>query len=329
MQTIPKIIRQVWSDKYRPLPKLCELQSRFSNRKDYKHKVIKIGFLTGILFTLFFSSVCSVPRTQTVHIDRDTTTLLRNPAMGWGIYVDNYVKDNKTFWNSLGDAPDKYCSFLYIRVLWSYMEPQEGEYAWNKNENYKQLIAEARRRGLKLHFRVFYDSQDIRYPATPDFVRKAGAKGYIANRGHWSPYIDDSVFQQKLKNFIYAFAEEYDNPEIVDCIDAFNIGWWGEGHHVTSLSNPKNYEDVALWITDTYGDAFKNVLLVINYHNEITEPVLDKILKRNDYVLRHDAFGSQWYGDFERHFAKKSFPERIILAESCYWFVGTDKGAKI
>lgn len=293
--------------------------------------VDKIKKLLGVILFLgviFIVGGCSQNNIKTVEFSVDNKSLIRNPAMGWGIYVDNYVKDNNTFWTELGDAPDKYCSFLYIRVLWSYMEPEEGKYVWENDDNYKNLIAEAKRRGLKLHFRVFYDSQDMKYAATPDFVRKAGAKGYTANTGHWSPYMDDPIFQDKLQNFITAFAKEYDDPNVVDCIDAFNIGWWGEGHHV-NLKDPTKYEDVALWITDAYGNTFKNVLLVINYHNEITEPILDKILDRQDFILRHDAFGSEWYGDFERKFAKKEFPRRAILAESCYWFVSTDKGVKI
>lgn len=111
------------------------------------------------------------------------------------------------------------------------MEPEQGKYAWEHNSNYKKLIKGALDRGLKLAFRVYYDSRDDMRQATPDYVRQAGAAGYYTN-DKWSPYPDDPVFQAKLNEFTKAFAAEYDNPDIVDFIDGYNIGLWGEGHTV-------------------------------------------------------------------------------------------------
>ena len=278
--------------------------------------------LAGLLL-----AACSGQRE--VEITPDNTSLIRNPAMGWGLYTESTIPDASSFWDGYGDIPQKYCSFLYIRAFWSELEPEEGRYAWIYDENYKALIESARERGLKLHFRVFYDSQDSHRMVTPEYVRQAGAEGFLTNHGIWSPYADDPVFQEKLAKFLKAFAEEYDDPSVVDCIDAYNLGWWGEGHHVT-LKNRNSFRETSLKIAGIYSDTFKNVLLAINYHNEITEPVLAEILEKYDFILRHDAFGSQWYGDFEVSFAEKyGFPKRPVIAESCYWFVGRDKGQTI
>ena len=106
----------------------------------------------------------------------------------------------------------------------------------------KALIQGALDRGLKLAFRVYIDGQDNIHNGTPDFVREAGAKGYAVHKlwdpanenNNWTPYADDPVFQEKFGNFIRAFAKEFDNPEQVDFIDAYNLGWWGEAFVVGS-----------------------------------------------------------------------------------------------
>ena len=89
------------------------------------------------------------------------------------------------------------------------MEPEEGKYAWIYDENYKKLIQGALDRGLKLCFRIYNNGQDNLRAGTPEYVRHAGAKGYTVKglKGDlWTPYPDDSVFQEKLEKFVEAFA---------------------------------------------------------------------------------------------------------------------------
>ena len=59
----------------------------------------------------------------------------------------------------------------------------------------------------------------------------------------------------------------------------------------------------------------------------IGEKNLDWVVENQGYQLRHDAFGSKYYGEFERGYADKYKTRRMIVAESCYWFVNTDYGA--
>ena len=189
-------------------------------------------------------------------------------------------------------------------------------------------------RGLKLAFRIYYDSNGNCKQSTPEYVLEAGAEGYRTEvngtENRWSPFADDKIFQEKLTTFIKAFAEEFDDPARVDFIDAFNLGWWGEGHNINLKAGNDNEQaktEVIKWITTLYGEAFKRVPLVINYHNAIGEDNLDWVVENQGYELRHDAFGSKYYADFERGYADKYKTRRMIVAESCYWFVNTDYGS--
>ncbi len=249
----------------------------------------------------------------------DTVSVLRNPCCGWGLYddADGEVSDARQYWEKQ-DGAAKYASFFYLRWRWSDMEPEEGKYAWLYDENYKALIQGALDRGLHLAFRIYIHGMDNLRPGTPDFVRQAGAKGCKAG-GHWTPYIDDPVFQEKLAAFIKAFAKEYDNPAIVDFVDGVNAGWWGECHHL-NLGNPDNKEAVLHWFTDTYGKAFQKVPLIMPVCSEFGFDTEMRIaVGRNGYAFRRDGLGSRWFNPAEKANVRKLFPGTLLIGESCYW----------
>jgi len=125
-------------------------------------------------------ATASVPvPVQTINPTENTDGLLKNPAMGWMLYVDNTAdafENPEKYWADFGAAAD-YASILLIRAPWSQFESEEGRYAWLYDDNYKRLIQGARDRGLKLALEVFVNSQDAYRQATPDYVREAGAEG--------------------------------------------------------------------------------------------------------------------------------------------------------
>lgn len=142
---------------------------------------------------------------QKVELQEDTVSLLRNPCMGWGVYDDanDEVQNANIYWAAQDEAARQYASFFYVRWRWSDMEPEEGKYAWLYDENYKKLIQGALDRGLKLCFRIYNNGQDNLRAGTPDYVRRAGAKGYTVKglKGDlWTPYPDDPIFQENWKS---------------------------------------------------------------------------------------------------------------------------------
>ena len=109
-------------------------------------------------------------------------------------------KNANIYWAAQDEAARQYASFFYVRWRWSDMEPEEGKYAWLYDENYKKLIQGALDRGLKLCFRIYNNGQDNLRAGTPDYVRRAGAKGYTVKglKGDlWTPYPDDPIFSGK------------------------------------------------------------------------------------------------------------------------------------
>lgn len=276
------------------------------------------------------NNLFTIKNNQTVTFTPDSTSLIRNPAMGWTMYDDanDSVAKAAVYWAAQNEAANKYASIFYMRWRWSSMEPEEGKYAWLYDSNFKALVKGALDRGLKLAFSIYIDGQDNIQPGTPDYVKQAGAKGYMVDKlgggKNWTPYLDDPVFQQKFTTFVRAFAAAFDNPAIVDYVDGYNLGWWGEGHHLV-FKDTANKEPVFDWIINLYASSFKKVLLSITFGSEIGIPLEEKVaLNANGYAIRRDGLGSSWFSQTERDYVKSKFPQIPFFAESCYWGCHTE-----
>jgi hypothetical protein len=174
---------------------------------------------------------------------------------------------------------------------------------------------------------VYDNGQDNLRQATPDFVRQAGAKGYTVrgiNGDLWTAYPDDPVFQEKLANFVRAFAREYDNPDVVDFVDGVNYGWWGETHNVV-LQDPAKLEAVFDWITTVYSSNFKNVMLVVPYGHQVGIAAEKRIaIEQKGYSMRRDGLGSMWFYDYHRELARERFGKNLLIGEAAWWKDYTD-----
>jgi hypothetical protein len=166
----------------------------------------------------------------------DTGEALVNPGMGWTLHfysnlIENYGSRLAPS-DTLEDWPG--LSVIYLRVPWSFLEPQEGKFNWPLFDTPAQRwIA----KGKKIAIRVSCSESWLRY-ATPQWVQVAGAKGVEFEFGKgpkaggplWDPDYLDPVFLEKLDHFLAAMARRYDGNPNVAFIDIGSFGMWGEGH---------------------------------------------------------------------------------------------------
>lgn len=285
----------------------------------------------------------------TVGVSADRTTVLRNPLNGWVIYLGRSWDEN--FWTTSGYdhmqasgqsetvKVSDYASTCYIRTSWSSLEPTEGQYVWkDPNHRLTKLFKSVRDRNMRMAFRIVVDGRDQGLN-TPQYVFDAGAEGYADPGGsngekRKSPYPDDKVFQEKYATFIAALAEEFNDPDKVDFIDAYGLGKWGEAHSMI-YKDYANKAKVFDWVTSLYTRCFTKIPLIINYHRLVaanntsgwgevapdTEELLNSAIDKG-YSLRHDAFGMNgYYQDWEKGFARKWNFKRPIIMEGG-WITG-------
>ena len=177
----------------------------------------------------------------------DTGVALVNPAMGWTMHfysnmIDNYGSRLAPA-DTLEDFPG--LSTVYLRVPWSFLEPQEGQFDWSLLDTPAQRWIS---RGKQVALRISCCESWMRY-ASPEWVQRAGAKGYDFTPGKgaheggvfWEPDYGDPVFLAKLGKFLQALAQRYEGNPHVAFVDIGSYGVWGEGH--TYHSGQKTYDD--------------------------------------------------------------------------------------
>ncbi|GHT51973.1 hypothetical protein AGMMS49982_10940 [Bacteroidia bacterium] len=235
----------------------------------------------------------------------DTVTVLKNPHKGWyQHFYDNQIEGYKI------KDKDLFCSFpgmdhLYLRLAWSFLEPEEGRYDWKLID---AVVAEYVPLGYGISFRITcketgqfpwavgQQKGGVNY-ATPVWVEEAGAKGVVVDidgTKSWTPQWDDSVYLAKLDNFHRAFAARYDGQPFVRYVDVGSIGDWGEGHTFFSTGVPVTVTDVKKNL-DVYLRNYKKTQIVVAYgyifdgKSAEGEKELYKYLVNSRITLRNDS----------------------------------------
>ena len=199
----------------------------------------------------------------------DNGKALVNPSMGWTFHfysnkIENYGSRLRPS-DTLDDFPG--LSVIYLRLPWSFIEREEGEFDWSIVDAPAQRWID---KGLQVAFRFSCAESWLRY-ATPRWVKEAGAKGYDCAVGKgvtpggplWEPDYGDPVFLEKLDAFLARAAARYDGNPNVAFIDVGSFGVWGEGHvfHTSQIKYPPS---VVKKHIDLYAKHFKKTLLAAN-----------------------------------------------------------------
>jgi hypothetical protein len=219
-----------------------------------------------------------------------------NPGKGWVLY--GLPSDHSA-------STMAYASVGYIRYDWSTIEPVEGQYNWSVID---YALEAWKAQGKQFAFGVMNaNSSDwnIQY-VTPQWVFADGAS-YVKSQTldnltlktgiQYEPVWNDPVFLQKLKDFVTALAQRYDNNPNIAFIDVRSYGNWGEQHvYGIPPSVALSPADVQKHI-QLYADAFKRVQIIVpwgtsDYNSIYDWAVNNKIGMRRDGIMV-DSDGSE------------------------------------
>ena len=221
---------------------------------------------------------------------KERCDFLINPGKGWMLMMPGAGPEEFRDW--------PWVSCVYYRVSWETLEPEEGRYAWD-DERWEADF----RRWTDAGFPVGLDTVACCNPhggfyATPAWVREAGCRGSVYRRDsgdpmahgkvmdRWEPDYDDPVFKEKLRNFLTAFAERYDDDPAVEFSTIRSFGAWGE------WCGPRETSNRTLnWMVDVHRALFRKtqLLIPVSYHAR-REPVIKPAL-RSGIGLRRDGTG--------------------------------------
>ncbi|MDR2627935.1 MAG: DUF4832 domain-containing protein [Dysgonamonadaceae bacterium] len=213
----------------------------------------------------------------------DTIRTLLNPDKGW---YHHYMDNSLTNYGLESEAElDTFPSVhhLFIRIPWAALEPEEGQFRW---ETIDTIVSRWAPKGYKLSLDITCKEtmgEEMLY-ATPQWVEKAGAKGYMVNSWgtiNWEPDYNDPVFLNKLDNFHRQMAERYDGAEWLSDVTTGSIGEWGEGHSLHNVG-----ADVVIKHIDILLNRYKKTQIIIGDDYLVNGKSPDETLILRDYVKK-------------------------------------------
>ena len=138
---------------------------------------------------------------------------------------------------------------LYVRPTWRELQKRPGRL--DPEEYWKATFAAAKQYGKRVGFRVMMGSPDIAGPALPDFVlervpmvrlkgewKRSGREGARQPAFYEEPRYDHPVFQEAFRELNSLLAAELDGNPLVEYLDTFLYGFWGEGHTWPFTNHP-------------------------------------------------------------------------------------------
>lgn len=202
----------------------------------------------------------------------DNGKALVNPDMGWTMHFYSNVLANYGSKLEPSDVIEYFpgVSTVYLRIPWSFVEPEEGKFNWEILDTPAQRWIQS---GKKVAFRIT-STENWTRQGTPQWVFDAGAKYYEVN-GFLEPEYDDPIFLQKLEGFLMKMAERYDNNPNVAFIDIGHFGMWGEGH--TVITTPLHGHSWGIETQKKYIDLYCNEMAQYFW------PIMPVILEHEHY----------------------------------------------
>lgn len=226
----------------------------------------------------------------------DNGAVLVNPYMGiFSYYLDNGLVsydihyENDTYFE---DVPG--LSNIYIRVPWSVIEPEKGNFDFSVVDG---AIEKFKRAGKQISLR-FTASETGHVYATPKWVFDEGAKahwwGYDGKNDSYSmPYFDDPVFLANLDVFLGEVAKRYDGNPNIAYIDVGSLGIWGEGH--TGSAGYTLTPEMARTHLELHAKHFKKTKVVVlddmgqNFNDRFFPEIKADVI-RLGFGLRNDGY---------------------------------------
>lgn len=134
---------------------------------------------------------------------------------------------------------------LYVRPTWRELQKRPGRL--DPDPYWLATLAMAKQAGKRVGFRVMMSDPDIEGPALPDFVLDkvpmVALKGGEWKRGDHprtfvEPRYDHPFFRDAFRELNGLLAAEFDGNPLVEYVDTFMYGFWGEGHTWPFTDNP-------------------------------------------------------------------------------------------
>jgi hypothetical protein len=203
---------------------------------------------------------------------------------------------------------------LYIRPTWREVQPRPGRL---ELPEYLQLVLDlAKKYQKRVGMRIQMSAPDYTHePALPDFVLekvpkvdlvlaansedRAAAQRYLNNpNGRYQPRFDHPFFQQAFAELVGLLAAEFNGNPLIEFVDTFMYGFWGEGHTWPFANTPfpdyQTAERTWIHMLEVQLENFTKTPLLTNtqpdYSRVGNSEVLDRTVRSNNWIRSDTIF---------------------------------------
>jgi hypothetical protein len=221
---------------------------------------------------------------------KETDELLANPHMGWQTFHRTRAADRNL-------PPWIPSTVHYARWGWGRLEPKDGEI---DHAFLDGVLAETRRSGQKLAFRVMCCSTRLGRPYHPAWLKKIGGRELACDHGGAGPFrvpdLDDKIVLEKHLSLIRRLGQRYDGHADLDHVDLGSVGWWGEWHMSSSKTGRMPTPATRKKIVDAYLAAFRKtpLLMLIGGGEQLTYAAKRGAGWRADCLGDMGGFSKTW-----------------------------------
>ena len=259
-----------------------------------------------------------IPTDDVVMTTTSSEDVVPNYGMGLVTYItaDSGTEEIKS--DNIPQAIEDLVRFplgqqLYVRPTWREIQPRPGRL---ELPDYLKLVFElAKQNNKRIGFRVQMCAPDYTHEAAlPDFVldkvpkvdlvltdqeNSASAQRYLQNpHSRYQPRFDHPFFQQAFKELVGLLAAEFDGNPLIEFMDTFMYGFWGEGHTWPFGNNPfPNYQTAErTWTSmlEVQLEHFSKTPLLTNTQPDFSRvgnsELLDRTVRSNNWIRSDTIF---------------------------------------
>ena len=248
-----------------------------------------------------------VPGSSVVMTTTPSKEIVPNFGMGLTVYISGDIGPPKIEGESLEKSLEDlvklpFVQKIYMRPDWYQVQNAPGKL--DLPEYWKITYELAKQYNKQIGFRVMLENPDSPppYQCMPDFLKKkvpyVQLPGEWRNRLHSMPRYDYPEYQAAFRELNELLADQFNGNPVIDYMDTFMYGFWGEGHTWPCDGNPFPDDVIAeqTWMKmmNTQLEIWTKTPLVTNTQPDFSHvgnsEMLDKTVRTNNWIRTDTIF---------------------------------------
>jgi hypothetical protein len=268
--------------------------------------------ITDRLFQGPFSAYgpdATAPGADVIMVTTPSDKVVKNYGMGMVTYLCDEAGPPKIQGETLEESIEKLVKFplgnlLYLRVDWRDIQKQPGRLDFP--DHWKITFELAKKYNKRVGLRIQLMSPVIEGHSVPDFLVdkipfvKLGTTHEIGipNKVHYAPRYDHPEFMSAFRELDDLLADTYNGHDLVEFIDTYMYGFWGEGHTWPFDGNPfpdyKTAEETCISLYEIQANNWNRTPLATNtqpdYSHVGNSEVLDRTIRGHNWLRTDTIF---------------------------------------